>query len=395
MLQRTALGARTARAFPAGRRALGALFFANGFVLGSWAPKVPFFAERLGLSDFGLGLMILMLGIGSLTMMPLTGSLIARIGSARILRFTAMTTVPALLVLTLVTNVPSAAVAMFLVGATVGAMDIAMNANAIVVERRMKRAIMSSCHGFWSLGGLVGAVLGGVLIARFGALWHVVVVTLIEAAALASAWTMIATDGPQPDEARTPLAMPRSIVPYLIGIMALFAMVPEGAVLDWGAIYLRRALDANIVLSGLGFGAFSAAMALMRFAGDPVRDRLGAVKTMRLCAFAALVGMLCAGLAPNVAVAIAGFSLAGIGIANMVPIAFSAAGNMPGLAQGVALSLVTFMGYSGILFAPSLIGFAAEHVSFRLIYSCLAMLFLVVLALSSLARHADGGTQGN
>ena len=215
------------------------------------------------------------------------------------------------------------------------------------------------------------------------------VVTLLGAVGVACAWAQVEEDGPHPDQPHHPVRLPKTIVPYLLGIMALFSMVPEGAVLDWGALYMRRELEAGLALSGLGFGAFSAAMALMRFAGDPIRDRLGAVVTMRLCTVSALAGMLAAGLAPDPVVAILGFSLAGIGISNMVPIAFSAAGNMPGLAPGIALSLVTFMGYSGILFAPSLIGFLAEHTSFHMIFTVLPALFLVVLVLSGLARHAD------
>jgi fucose permease len=128
---------------------------------------------------------------------------------------------------------------------------------------------------------------------------------------------------------------------------------------------------------------------LMRFAGDPIRERLGAVRTLRLCAVIALVGLVVAGQASSVSMAFIGFALAGIGISNMVPIAFSAAGNLPGMAHGIALSVVTFMGYSGILVAPSLIGFIAEYTGFAAIFTALPALFLVVLVLSPLARHAD------
>ena len=389
MLQSATLARHAAALFPKGRRAVSALFLANGFTVGSWAPKIPEFAGRLHLSNLHLGLMILTFGIGSLVAMPIVGMLVARLGSARVVKAASVAVVPALLILTLAPTVPAAAFVILLVGGAVGGMDIAMNANAIVVERRMRRAIMSSCHGFWSLGGVAGAALGGSLIATIGGVGHVLVVTLLGAIAVAYAWSEVEEDGPHPDQAHHPVRLPKTLVPYLLGIMALFSMVPEGAVLDWGALYMRRELSAGLALSGLGFGAFSAAMALMRFAGDPIRDRLGAVVTMRLCTLSALAGMLAAGLASSPLVAILGFSLAGIGISNMVPIAFSAAGNMPGLAPGIALSLVTFMGYSGILFAPSLIGFLAEHTSFHTIFTFLPALFLVVLLLSGLSRHAD------
>lgn len=381
--------------FPPARIAVSALFFLNGFMIGSWAPKIPVFAARLGLSEAGLGLMILAFGLGSLVTMPVVGGQIARLGSAAVLRIVAVLLVPALVLLTLAPTVLLAVPAIIFFGAVAGGMDIAMNANAIVVERRMRRAIMSSCHGYWSLGGLIGAGSGGFLIATYGPLGHAFAVAILGALILFAITPSIAGDTAHHETGdRTPIRLPRTLLPYLIGIVALFSMVPEGAVLDWGALYLRKELGAGLALSGLGFGAFSAMMALMRFAGDTVRDRLGAVRTLRICTFLAFGGMMTAGLASNAVVAVLGFAIAGVGISNMVPIAFSAAGNVPGLAPGIALSVVTFMGYSGILLAPSVIGFAAEHTTFAVIFTVLPLLLVVVFALSDLARHADLSTDG-
>jgi fucose permease len=171
--------------------------------------------------------------------------------------------------------------------------------------------------------------------------------------------------------------------------MALFSMIPEGAVLDWSALYLQQELGAPVETAGLAFAAFSAAMAVMRFSGDPIRDRLGAVPTLRISTLVAGAGLIVAAWADSVVGAAAGFALAGLGIANMVPIAFSAAGNLPGLAPGIGISIVSFMGYSGLLFAPSLIGFIAKHTGLGPIFAALPLLYVVVLALSRLARHAD------
>ncbi len=180
-----------------------------------------------------------------------------------------------------------------------------------------------------------------------------------------------------------------SLLALLVGVMALFSMIPEGAVLDWSALYLQQELGASVEAAGFAFAAFSATMAIMRFSGDAIRDRLGAVLTLRLSTVVAGTGLLMAAFAGSVPVAAAGFALAGLGIANMVPIAFSAAGNLPGLAAGVGISAVSFMGYSGLLFAPSLIGFIAKHTGLGPIYVGLPLLYIVVLALSGLARHAD------
>jgi Fucose permease len=172
--------------------------------------------------------------------------------------------------------------------------------------------------------------------------------------------------------------------------MALFCMIPEGAVIDWSALYLREELGSSVTASGFAFAAFSLTMAVMRFAGDIVRDRFGAVRTLRVCAVVSVTGLLIAGFAPDETIAIIGFALAGIGVSNLVPIVFSAAGNLPGLQPGVGLSVVTTMGYSGILVAPSAIGFIAEYTGLAVIFAGLSILHLVVLMLSPLARHADG-----
>jgi fucose permease len=376
------------------RAAVSLLFLINGFVVGSWAPKIPEFAERLELSKFQLGLMILVFGVGSLTLMPIAGGQIARHGSRLVVQVTAVCLLPFLLALTISPNVVTGAISIFLFGGFMGAMDVAMNANAVAVEKSMRRAIMSSCHAFWSLGGLIGAALGGLLIAKLGVLWHAGLATLLATIVLGIAWTMIHADPPHPDEKKEKTRLPMMPLPWLLGLMALFSMVPEGAVLDWGALYLRQELGASVALSGFGFAAFSLTMANMRFAGDLVRDRFGGVKTLRICTLFAIAGMLFAALAPSAEIAIIGFALCGVGISNMVPIAFSAAGNIPGLRNGIGLSVVTTMGYSGMLVAPSAIGFAAEHVGFSVIFMALPVLLVVVLLFSNLARYADGVSGG-
>lgn len=376
---------------PRSRRAVSALFLMNGYVVGNWAPKIPEFKTRLGIDEAGLGLMILVFGVGSLLLMPVVGGVIARDGSQRVLRVCALIAAPLLLILTLMPNVITAAAALFVLGGFVGGMDVAMNANAVAVERSMRRAIMSSCHGFWSLGGLIGAASGGLLLAGIGPVGHSVVVMAVCLGLAALAWGGVLHDRPEPGAVKAPLTLPRAILPWLIGLVALFCMIPEGAVLDWGALYLQNELGASVGLSGLAFAAFSGTMALMRFCGDPIRDRFGAVLTLRVSTVLAAVGLVIAGLAPGPGIAALGFALSGLGIANMVPIVFSAAGNMPGLPPGIGLSLVTFMGYSGMLFAPSMIGFIATRTGLAVIFLSIPVLYVLVLALSHHAVNADLG----
>jgi predicted MFS family arabinose efflux permease len=381
--------------FPQSRQAVAALFLANGFVVGSWAPMIPEFKARLGVDESGLGLLILGFGIGSLIAMPICGAIIAKSGSQKIVLTLSAIMIIVLMALIHAPNVPLAAMAMVFAGGLVGGMDVSMNANAVSVERDMHKAIMSSCHGFWSLGGFIGAGLGGTLIARLGVEMHVLIATTIIAALVAFAWHKTMDDEADASSSAKGLkpALPRSALPYLIGAMALACMIPEGSVVDWGALYLRQELGADVAQSGLAFAAFAGTMAVMRFLGDSIRNRFGATNTFRVSTLFAGLGLAIAAEANVGELAVLGFAIAGIGVANLVPIAFSAAGNLPGYAPGVAISVVTFMGYSGILFAPSLIGFIAEHTGFAVIFLALAVVQIAVFFAAPIARHADGITK--
>ena len=380
------------RAFPGIRLAVSLLFLANGFAAGSWAPKIPEFAQRLALGESALGLMIMAFGIGSLVMMPIAGALVARHGSGRISILSGLALTPMLLLVTLAPEWLSAAAAMFLFGGFIGAMDVAMNANAVAVEKEMRRAIMSSCHAFWSLGGLIGAGIGGVLIERFGILGHAFIITATIGLLVAATLPIVSHDD-RPETAtgatKEKLRLPLTPLPWLIGLIALFSMIPEGAMLDWSALYLKNELGAPVAVSGFAYAAFSLTMAAMRFAGDLVRDRFGAVRTLRASAALGMVGLFIAGLAPDTTTALIGFAIAGIGISNMSPIIYSAAGNIPGVPSGIGLSVVTTLGYSGILFAPSIIGFIAAHAGLGTVFMAMPLLALTVLALAHLVRHAE------
>lgn len=382
----THVGIRPAGSF---RIAVSTLFLANGLMIGSWAPKLPALMQRLNIGEGTAGIVVLMLGAGSLALMPVFGAMTARHGSARSLRLSAVLAVPTLVLMTLAPNLLTVMVAVLLFGGLLGGMDVAMNANAVAVERHRRRAIMSSCHGFWSLGGVIGAGLGGVALSHLGEWGQAMIATLLFVAALVFAIPRILHDTPSAAEAKGPLRLPRSPMPYMLGIMALCSMVPEGAVLDWAAVYLQKEMGATLSLAGWGFAACAATMAVMRFLGDVLRQWLGAVSMLRISALLAMTGLGIAGMADQPLMAIAGFGFAGLGIANLVPIAFSAAGNLPLMAPGVGLSVVTMMGYSGILLAPGSIGFLAEKMSFSSIYLGLSALFAVPLLLSPLARFAE------
>jgi fucose permease len=199
----------------------------------------------------------------------------------------------------------------------------------------------------------------------------------------------VIADQPHAAHEHRKFALPRSPTVYLVGLMALFSMIPEGAVLDWAALYLQQERGADLATAGFAFGLFAGAMAIMRFLGDGVRNRFGAVNTLRVSSLIAAAGMLGAGLASHPWLAITCFAVSGIGIANIVPIIFSAGGNQPGMAATTGMSVVTTMGYSGILLAPSAIGFTAERTGFSIVFVVLSGLLVIVCLMGNLARTAD------
>ncbi|MDM7852025.1 MFS transporter [Pseudochrobactrum kiredjianiae] len=371
------------------RWAVAGAFFANGFVTGSWALHIPLMMSRLGVSEGVFGLLILVFGLGALAAMGLCGPLLARYGSDRVTKAFAVGVAFWLILVSLTSNLYLAVPALFLLGAFFGGMDVAMNANAVAVEKTLGRALMSSSHGFWSLGGFAGSALGGLFLRYQGAISHAVLVSIIAGIIMLIALPKMVIDRQPHSSEKIRFRLPDQPVIYLIGMMALFAMVPEGAVLDWAAVYIQQAFEADLTTAGYGYAAFSATMALVRFLGDGVRNRFGAVRTFRVSIIIAALGLFVSGFAPHAWIAILAFAIAGFGVANIVPIIFSAAGNQSGIHAGTALSVVTLMGYSGILVAPSLIGFIGGHVGFGPVYMVLALMLIVVFMLSPLASAAD------
>jgi MFS family permease len=368
-----------------GRIAVSAFFLLNGAILGSWAPQIPLLLPRHGITESVLGLLILGMGGGAMVAMCLSGRLMARHGSKAMVRWTAVACALALPAAVLAPDVATLAVAMAAMGASVAMMDVATNANAVELEQATGRAILSSTHGFWSVGGFLGGALGGPGIAALGAGGHALVVSAVSLTVVALSWSGLArvpatvevTDaGPGPGLLRQGWTI------YLIGVMTLFSFVPESAVLDWSALYLSSDHGAGVAVSGMAFALFSACMAAVRFCGDAVRNRVGAVPLLRVSGCIAAAGMTLAALAPSTPLALAGFALSGIGVANLVPILFSAAGRHGGANPGAAIAAVSFIGYGGMLVAPTLIGVAAEQVGFPAIFLALSVLLLSVAALA-------------
>lgn len=376
-----------------GRWAVATMFLVNGFMVGSWAPQIPLVLKRLDISESTLGLLILCFGIGALVSMPWCGWLMGRYGQQPVLRTVGLLQGVGMLLVVASSSVSTTAVSMFVFGALIGCTDVAMNSATITVEQKLRRAVMSSMHGFWSLGGFVGGAIGGLALLTLGPLAHAAAVAVVAVAASAAALPFILRNdltNETGDATKRGIRLPNSPVAYVLGLMALILFVGEGAVLDWAALFMTQERGADVATAGLAYAFFAGAMAIMRFAGDAVRNRFGAVNTLRVSSLIAAVGMLAAALITDPVLVIVAFAISGLGFANTVPVVFSAAGNLPGVSSNAGMSVVTTMGYSGILLAPSAIGFVAEKSGFVPVFLGLAALVIVVFFLAGLTAPADG-----
>jgi MFS family permease len=364
------------------RGAVAVIFLVNGTAFASWVPHIPTVQQKLDLSPGVLGLALLAIAAGSLVSMPIAGWMVARHGS-RIVALVAGSLYCAVVPLPLLAPSLSAlVVTLILFGAFNGAMDVSMNAHGVAVERQLGRPIMSSLHAMFSIGGIVGAG-SAVMLLPLGVapITHVGVIALLGFALMLMTARFLL-----PHAVDSGVDGPHFVVPrgglLVLGAMGFFILMTEGAMGDWTAVYLRMDLGAGAGLAGAGFAVFSAAMAVGRLTGDRLVAAFGPVAMVGWGAMLAALGLGGALLLHDPLAAILGFGLVGLGLANIVPILFSAAGRTPGMAPGAAIAAVTTAGYSGFLAGPPLVGFAAEWIGLP------AALGLLAVAVGSMAVWA-------
>ena len=353
-------------------------FFIAGFAVAAWAPLIPYAKERLGVDEGTLGLLLLCLGIGSIVSMPLTGTLAARFGCRRVIWGATFVICVALPCLALASTVPSLALAILAFGAGVGTVDVTVNIQAVMVEKAAGRAMMSGFHGLFSVGGIAGA--GGVS----GLLWAgaspflamICVVELILVSLFAFGRSLL----PYGSDRDAPLfVLPRGFVLF-IGFLSLICFLAEGAILDWGAVFLTSVRNVAPSYAGWGYTIFSIAMTVCRLTGDRVVQALGSFRIILFGGLCAAAGLAVAVLAPSWLVALIGFGMVGLGASNIVPVLFSAAGRQTAMPPNLAIAAITFLGYTGGLLGPAVIGFVAHAASLSVALLGVAVLLLVVAA---------------
>lgn len=359
------------------------LFAINGLAFSNWFVRIPAVEEHLGLSTSALGLALLGTAVGPLVTMPLAGMLTPRFGSRRI---ALVATLGLALATALPGNAPNAIglfFAMALMGGSSGAMDVAMNAQGVEVERRAGRSLMSSFHGGFSVATIVGAGTGA-LAARWdvdpGLHLAVVAALLVVATLFVQRGLLDIAHERETAGERARLRLPRVLWPAaVIGFCGLLA---EGSVSDWSGIFLRRELDAGAGFAALGFAVFAVTMSIGRLTGDAVIDRVGARRVIAGSGLLAAVGMATVVVSTAPWVALVGFLVAGLGLAVTAPIAFSAGARVAGVPAGQGIAAVTTVSYLGFLAGPPFIGLLADATSLRASLAGVALLGLVSAAMS-------------
>ncbi|MDF5728349.1 MAG: MFS transporter [Rhizonema sp. PD38] len=358
------------------RLAVAAVFFVGGAGLANWVARIPEIQQKLGLSNGDLGIALLGTAVGAVLAMPIAGWLVARFGCRPVTKSAALGFCIVLPLPTLAPNLPLLTISLIVLGALFGGLDVSMNTQAVAVEQRYHRPIMSSFHGLYSAGGMVGAASGG-LIASLGInpKSHLIGAALLLGILVAFASIkLLRTEANMTTEST--FALPtRSLLQ--LGIVAFCVMLSEGAMADWSAVYLSQTLTTGPGLAAAGYTMFSLAMAVCRLSGDRPTEHLGPVRMVRFGGTIAAIGLGLSLIIAQPFVTLIGFACVGVGLSTLVPIVFSAAGRTPGIPSSQALAAVTTTGYCGFLCGPPLIGFVADflnlHIALGLVVVMCAM----------------------
>jgi len=367
-------------AAPIVRHATRTGFFIAGFGLAVWAPLVPYVRERIEMSDALFGMLLLCIGIGSLTWMPLSGLLIARQGIRPVILGCVATLVLALLGMALTESIWLLGIALFCFGGSLGVLDVVLNVQSLLVERELGRRMMSHFHGMFSLGSICGAlVLTGLLTLGLSpASGTLLMIALIVIANFLVMGGYLARKAPAGGVA---FVRPSGLV-LLVGALCFVVYLAEGAVLDWSALYLTGEKQLETSSGGLGYAAFALMVTVGRFAGGRVVNSLG---TARVVAFGGLLAAAGIGLSiitDHWALALLGYGLCGLGCANVSPVLISSLSRQDAMPVHLAVTAATTVGFAGVLVGPAMIGLIAHYSSLTMAFVLLALL-LASLVLGS------------
>ena len=354
-------------------------FFAAGFAMGCCAPFFPFIKENVSADKSEFGLLLLCLGIGAIIAMPITGIVSARRGSKPMILLGGFLMALLIPILVVVETQSILAIIIFLLGASLGTLDVAMNVHAVEVEKIEKRSLMSNFHAQFSIGGLIGAGLMTVFL-FFG--FSILISSFVSASITFIAMTLTVKRLLNVSTVeKTKFMLPKGVV-ILLAIFAAIIFLIEGAVVDWGALLIIDRELTTPESAGIGYILFSVAMVIARLLGDGIVKAIGEFKVLIFGVIITILGILIIVLSNITIIALSGFMFIGLGVANLVPIFFSAAGRQSVMPPAIAIASVTTTGYAGILLGPVIIGYVAEVTSLSIGFSILIPLIVLIVIFS-------------
>jgi hypothetical protein len=370
------------------RRAIALVFALHGGLAGSFFTRIPWISDHLGLSPGRLGIALVFVAVGGCATMPLAGRVLHRLGGRAAVRTLLMAMCVSVALPALAPSLPALCAALFLFGAAAAMTDVVMNASGVHVQERLGRSIMSGLHGLWSVGTLVASAAGALAArADIDARAHLGAVSALLLLISFFGCRNLLDTRPDPRSEPPPrFALPaRAVLPIgLVGFCAIFA---EGASADWSGVYLRHVAGASAGVAAASYTAFACTMAVTRLGADQVIRRLGASLTVRIGGAAGVVGGILIVSAHSPIPAIAGFALVGIGIAAVVPLAFSAAGRI-GTDPGRSIAGMATIIYAASLIAPGAIGGIAGATSLPVSFGLVTALLVVMVARAGVLRSA-------
>lgn len=365
------------------RIAVSLFFFCQGLAFSSWASRIPTIMDKLHLSEAQLGTILLMLPIGQLITMPISGKLVTTYGSAKVMRIAAIIYALILCSIGFANNIYQLGAILLSFGIVGNMCNIAVNTQGVAAEKMYKRSIMSSFHGAWSIAGFTGALIG-LLTMNLGIDTHIhflIIFCLIVINTWINYPHLIPGKG-DPQHRSSFFTKPESSMIQL-GIIGFFSMATEGAMFDWSGVYFKDIVRAPENLIIVGYASFMVTMAIGRFIGDWVISRIGRKNTLQISGILMFTGMILSVVFPDFWVCTAAFMLVGIGVACNVPTVYSLAGQNKKIPSGVALAMVSSISYLGFLMGPPMIGYIAEIFNLQYSFGLIAFFGLFMLIMSS------------
>ncbi|TDC87573.1 MFS transporter [Actinomadura sp. 7K507] len=359
-------------------------FALAGLLTGVWVARMPALAAKFGAGEGEIGIVVLVWGLGAVVTMQALRGLMARAGSRAVLRAALPLTSLAFAAVALAPGYGVLLGAVVLFGMTFGMTDIAMNAQASVVERAYRRSVMSGMHAGWCVGAMSGGVFGVVTAAAgLGFTTTVLAAALLSLPAGLALGRTYLPDPPRPaatapGTGRKARRMPPAV--YLIGVLGFIAFMTEGTIADWSGLLLHEEMGAGEAVAAAGYPVFELAMLLGRLVGDRVRMRVGTRRLLTGAGIGTALGMTVVVLAPGPAVAIAGFFVTGLVVCTVVPTTISLAGTADPDRPAAAVAQVGAMGYGGLLLGPVVVGFLSEATSLRVGVGTVVVLALLIAA---------------